>query len=146
MGRTLRRKGSLKTTYARIKNLLSGLKFTDEDSLASAVERLSAAVPAAGEPGRFRLSLGDPGDVDGRWRRTIPLEGGAVLNDDEGVPTGGADVEIRCAADTFWRMLDGSYPPVQAYRDGMARVRGDEALAKRLLRHLAGSEGSVDCT
>jgi putative sterol carrier protein len=60
-------------------------------------------------------------------------------------PTGQPDVEIRCSGETLWRMLDGSYSPVEAFREGQLRVRGDDDLAKRVLRHIAGPDGSVDC-
>jgi hypothetical protein len=55
------------------------------------------------------------------------------------------EVEVLASVETFWRLVDGSYSPVEAWRDGRLRIRGDEQLGKRVLRHLAGPEGKVDC-
>ncbi len=129
------------TRFARVRDLQSGLDRSSPDSLDAAVERVTDAVRSAGERGVLLVNLGGPGQGDARRQRPIPLSG-----DDPGTDTGGRpDVEIRCSDGTFWRMIDGSYSPVEAYREGKLRVRGDEPLAKRVLRHLAGPDGSVDC-
>jgi putative sterol carrier protein len=68
---------------------------------------------------------------------------GAQLRDGGG--DGSPDATVRCSAGTLWRLLDGSYSPVEAFRDGLMQLDGDERAAKRLLRHLAGPDGLVDC-
>jgi len=55
------------------------------------------------------------------------------------------DLEIITTRDVFDRLAGGSYSPVQAFRDGNMRVRGDIELGKRLLAHLAGSGTKIDC-
>jgi putative sterol carrier protein len=122
-------------------DLLAGLDGPGPDSMDAAVGRLAAAVPAAGHRGRLLLSLGSPDEVDARRLKSISLAAGEILDGASGRP----DLEIRCSDETLWAMLSGSFSPVEAFRDGKLRVRGDEQLGKKVLRHLAGPEGSVDC-
>jgi hypothetical protein len=127
--------------YARIASLLEGLDRSAPESVDTAMQRLAAAVPAAGQRGKILVNVGDADQADSRRHWTVPLDGAAK-------PAGAdpPDAEVRCSADTLWSLLDGTTSPVEAFLNGTIRVRGDERLLKRVLRHLAGPEGSVHCT
>jgi putative sterol carrier protein len=120
--------------YARLPDLADGLDRAAPTGLDSAIDRLRAAAKTAGEQRMLQLSIGGPG---GQARREVDV----AMADGAGTP----DVTVRCSADTLWRLLDGSYSPVEAFRDGQMQLDGDEKAAKRLLRHLAGPDGLVDC-
>ena len=47
-------------------------------------------------------------------------------------------------AESFRRIAEGSYSPVQAYLDGKIHLHGDVDLAKRVILHLAISGDQVD--
>lgn len=128
-------------TYARVPSLVEGLDRSADADLQKVMERVAAGVGDAGERGALQVSLG--ADEDGAERRgwTISLEGHEARAGRVERP----DVEMLASVETFWRLVDGSYSPVEAWRDGRLRVRGDEQLGKRVLRHLAGPEGKVDC-
>ena len=122
--------------YARLPDLAKGLDRKSPADLDSAVDRLRTAARTAGEQRVVQLSIGDP---HGQQRRDLDVPMA------EGQGGGSPDVTVRCSAGTLWRLLDGTYSPVEAFRDGLMQVDGDEKAAKRLLRHLAGPDGLVDC-
>ena len=128
--------------YARLPDLADGLDRAAPTGLDSAIDRLRAAAQTVGEQRVLQLSIGGPG---GQARREVDvaMADGAQLRDGGG--DGTPDMTVRCSADTLWRLLDGSYSPVEAFRDGLMQLDGDEKAAKRLLRHLAGPDGLVDC-
>lgn len=108
-----------------------------------AVKRFATAAGGAGESGTMRLSLGGPEEGDARREWVVSLdEGEAEERPDRSLRSA---IEVVTAPETFQRMAAGSYSPVQAFLDGLLRVRGDVGLGKRILRHLAGPEGRVDC-
>lgn len=125
------------TGLAVVRSLVDGP--TDDEE--AVVRRLGEAIGATGGGGCVQLSLGGPDEDAERREWRLPLDpappgaGG----------TGSGDVWLHTAPETFLAMAAGSYAPVQAYLDGRLRVRGDVDLAKRVLRHLAGPEGRVDC-
>jgi len=130
--------------YARVKNLVSGIEQTAPDSLDRAFERVHAAVQTSGEHGTLAVSVG--GGQGDPPRRVFPVTIGAGPADAGGPGSATpAKVTVLCSRATLWRLLEGSYSPVEAFRDGLMRVQGDDKLAKRLLRHLAGPDGLVDC-
>ena len=45
---------------------------------------------------------------------------------------------VILAYDSFARIADGSYSPVQAYLDGKLKLAGDVGLGRRIITHLAG--------
>lgn len=124
--------------YALVRSLTDANGSDAEET----VRRLAAEMTDAGESGSLRLSLG--GHEEGAERRAwmLSLDGGDA---EVGANGSSADVELLTALETFQRMADGSYSPVQAFLDGKLRVRGDVSLGKRILRHLAGPGGLVDC-
>jgi hypothetical protein len=130
--------------YARVKNLVSDIEQTAPDGMDRAFGRLHAAVQTSGEHGVLAVSVG--GGQGDPPRRVFPVTIGAGAAEAGGPgPAVRADATVLCSRATLWRLLEGSYSPVEAFRDGLMRVQGDEKLAKRLLRHLAGPDGLVDC-
>ena len=128
-------------TYARVRSLAEGLDREAGADLGKAVERIATATRDGGEHGALQLSLSAPGTGTQRQRWTVALETHRARVGSADRP----DVEILTSVETFWRLVDGSYSPVDAFRDGKLRIRGDAALGKRVLRHLAGPDGKVDC-
>jgi putative sterol carrier protein len=123
-------------TYALVRSLTDG----HGNDVDLTMELLANAISGVGEQGALQLSLG--GTDEGEQRRTW------TLSLDEGASADGSvtsDVTLLTAPETFQRMAEGTYSPVQAFLDGKLRVRGDIDLAKRILRHLAGPDGRVDC-
>jgi putative sterol carrier protein len=86
----------------------------------------------------LQLSIGEP---DGQARRDLDIAMDDGIQPGDGTP----DVTVGCSVNTLWRLLDGSYSPVEAFRDGLMFLSGDDKAAKRLLRHLAGPNGLVGC-
>ena len=129
--------------YARMRPLTPGHQGQMSPlDLESTVRRMSEQLGAAGERGTLRLAMGDNDGNAPREVWDIALVEGTARS---GEHAGGGDVEVLTAPATFAQFADGSYSPVQAFLDGKLRIRGDVDVAKRLLRHLAGPEGRVDC-
>ncbi|MCA1675343.1 MAG: SCP2 sterol-binding domain-containing protein [Actinobacteria bacterium] len=127
------------STYALVRSLTDG-QGSDVDLT---VERLATAVSDAGDRGSMQLSLGADEEGSERSVWTLSLDEATAKRSTTGSVA--SDITLLTAPETFQRMAEGSYSPVQAFLDGKLRVRGDMDLAKRILRHLAGPDGRVDC-
>jgi putative sterol carrier protein len=125
--------------YALVRGLTEG-HGSDADLV---MQRLATAIGGAGETGVMRLSLG--GDEEGSERSVWMLSLADATAERSANGSVASDVTLLTAPETFQRMAEGSYSPVQAFLDGKLRVRGDIDLAKRILRALAGPEGLVEC-
>jgi hypothetical protein len=55
-----------------------------------------------------------------------------------------ATLIVVTTAETFRRMVEGSYSPVQAYADGRLRFQGNVELGKQVIRHLAVSDAQLE--
>jgi putative sterol carrier protein len=128
-------------SYARVRDLADGLDRASDVDLDRVVTRIADAVRDAGERGVLQIDLGGDEEIETRRGWTVAL---ADRQSGRG-RVDLADVEVITSVETFWRLVEGSYSPVEAFRDGRMRVRGNEALAKRILRHLAGPDGRVGC-
>jgi putative sterol carrier protein len=126
-------------TYALVRSLTDG----PEIDVDSTMERLASALGDAGETGSMGLSIGGDDESSERSVWTLSLDQTTAQRGGNGSLA--SDVTLLTAPETFHRMATGSYSPVQAFLDGRLRVRGDIDLAKRILRHLAGPDGRVDC-
>jgi hypothetical protein len=103
------------------------------------IGRLAEAIGQMGETGTVRLRF-SPAPQAGE-RRSYVLHLAAA--DLDGASRN--QVELLLAPATLMMIASGAYSPVRAFLDGKLRVRGDVDLAKRVLRHLAGPDGRVDC-
>lgn len=54
------------------------------------------------------------------------------------------NLEVIMSSDTWMKIASGSYSPLEAFIQGKMRIRGDEALGKRILQRLASSDGKID--
>jgi putative sterol carrier protein len=126
--------------YARVRSVAEGIDRSAADGLDTVMARVAVATGAAGERGVLQVSLSHNGN-GGRHRWAVSLEDHQA----RAVGADRPDVEMLTSVETFWQLADGSYSPVEAFLNGRLRVRGDKQLGKRVLRHLAGPEGSVDC-
>lgn len=127
------------SSYALVRSLTDGQAGDPE----ATVRRFAETMAGAGESGTVRLSVGDPEEGGQRRAWMVSLDKGGV--EDGTDRSRRSDLELVTALETGQRMAEGSYSPVQAFLDGKLRVRGDVSLGRRILRHLAGPEGLVEC-
>ncbi len=116
--------------YVRLRSLIE----TPEDALGGVFQQIAAELPDGAGSVQFRVV----GDGEPRfWSANAGSEARAAKTDDPAL-------EIVAKGDTYRRMADGSYSPLEAFLDGKMRVRGDADLGKRLLRKLGQPGGIVD--
>ncbi len=117
-------------TYARLRSLTE----TPEDALGGVFKQVAAELPDSAGTVQFRVV----GDGEARyWSASAGSEARAAKADDPAL-------EIVATGETYRRMADGSYSPLEAFLDGKMRVRGDVDLGKRLVRKLSQPGGIVD--
>jgi putative sterol carrier protein len=95
----------------------------------------------------FLADAGEKGDLLFRLVGDGPRQYSVSLGKDK--PTVGrkADhpaLEVVVTAQVWQQIAAAEISPLTALIEGKLRVRGDLELGKRLLRHLAGSEGRVE--
>jgi hypothetical protein len=122
-------------TFMRLRRLTEG-GVDPAQGMAALAQRLQDL----GEQGvlQVRLVGADAGDESRFWS-IIAGEDSARAE-----RVGRPDLEIVTTAETWRRLTDGSYSPLDAFLDGKLRVRGDVDFGKRVLRHLGEPGGSVD--
>jgi putative sterol carrier protein len=59
-------------------------------------------------------------------------------------PASDAHVTILTAEETWAEIAAGRLSPLDAFGDGLLRLRGDMVLGSRVLKHLAGTPGRVE--
>jgi putative sterol carrier protein len=109
------------------------------DDIGGSLRRMASALSKARERGRIHLRLaGATGESV--WTVALGAKAPKVTAKAEGRPT----VEIVTREETWARIADGVLSPLEAFVTGKLRLRGDAALAKRLVRTLSGNEGETE--
>jgi putative sterol carrier protein len=99
---------------------------------------MSASLRQTRERGRIHFRILD---ATGRTDWTLELgKASKVVERAVGKPK----LEVVTRADTWHLIAAGELSPLEAFITGKLRLRGDVEMAKRIVRHLAISEGEID--
>ncbi len=119
--------------YMRLRSLIE----SPEDALGGAFTRIASELPGDSGSVQFRV-VGDGDDDEPRfWSASAGAAARAAATEEPAL-------EIVAKAETYRRMVDGSYSPLEAFLDGRMRVRGDIELGKQLLKRLGQPGGITD--
>jgi hypothetical protein len=122
------------TQYATLRDFVQDRAKRSPDELEHALQRAAKALADSGEEGLVQVRiLGEQGPRHFHFKLTPKR---CTLHMEEAEkPT----LELIGLEETAWSVLDGSLSPLEAFRQGKMRIRGDVALGRRLLRQIASS-------
>lgn len=114
--------------YARLLGPTDGIDGHTDEAIQSLITRFVDGVRDAGEHGVTRtLGVRDPDERVWGVSLHRPAQARREAVDRP-------DFEVVASVDTVRRMIDGSYSPVDAFRDGKLRIHG--AISPRVTRRL----------
>ena len=127
---------------------LRNLTVEANEPIERIVKRAAKQLHRLGDTGILQLRLIQPrGETDQKACFSISLSpAGAVLLEEVGMSRRSTDrptLAILTTTDSFRRIAEGSYSPVQAYLDGRLHLHGNVDLGKRIVLYLARAGGSV---
>lgn len=105
--------------YARLLGPIDGIEGNAEEAVPSLIERFVKDVRDAGEHGVMQLCGGNRDPDERLWG--ISLHRAARARGEE---VERPDFTVAASLDTCRRMIDGSYSPVDAFREGKLRICG----------------------
>jgi hypothetical protein len=120
--------------YARLPALVEP-GITD---IAASLKRLAELLASTGESATVNLHFVGVAGTQ-RWHLRLDPERTVAVEGEARNPT----LEVITRPDVWREIAAGSLSPLLAFGSGLARVRGDIGLAKRLLRSLATSPDAV---
>ena len=112
---------------------------TSRDDLRESFQQMGQILLEAKERTRIHFRLLDAGK---RVAWTLDVGAGKPTVQDKHV--GKAKLEIVTRTGTWGDIAQGKLSPLEAFVEGKLRVRGDIAMAKRLLKHLCESDGVIE--
>ena len=119
-------------SYIRLRDL--GMKAGE--SVKDVIQRNLSQLRGLNEKAVVQLRItGLDKQTPERYSIALTPSGASLQTQDFPKPT----LAAILSSDTFTRIANGSYSPVQAYVDGKLKLIGNVDVGKRLIRHMAGS-------
>ena len=122
--------------------VLKDLSFRGRVSPEETIKRMGELLSKSNLKGTFHLRIVDGGSVADAPVFRMNL-GGAKAAKAGAKAAAKSTVEVITTSATWSEIASGRLAPHDAFLGGRMRVRGNAGLAQRMLKHLAGSEGST---
>ncbi len=122
------------TQYATLRDFARVTVKRSPDGLKHTLEQVAKALADSGEKGLVQVRILGEQELRHFHFKLAPKRC-TLQTERVEKPT----LELIARNETAWNVLDGSLSPLDAFRQGKVRVRGDVALGLRLLRQLASS-------
>ena len=120
--------------YAVLRDFVQSKAKGPPKELEPTLRRLAKALGESGEEGLVQVRI--VGEQEPRrFQFKLTSKGCALEMKEAGKPT----LELIGREEAVWSILNGSLSPLEAFRRGVLRVRGDVKLGRRLLRQIASS-------
>jgi putative sterol carrier protein len=132
----VRRKSMSAESYVKLRRLSS----QEGEPIEKILQRATDELRGLREKASIQLRLVGSGSTGAQIYSIRLTPTGAHLHADTVTnPT----LVVIATTEAFYRMVEGSYSPLQAYLDGKMKLQGNVELGRRVIQHLAGSGTQV---
>ncbi len=124
--------------------VLKDLRSKGQASPEETIKRMGELLSKSNIKGTFHLRIVDGGSVADAPVFSVNLGGAKAAKAKAGAKAATkSTVEVITTSATWSEIASGRLAPHDAFLGGRMRVRGNAGLAQRMLKHLAGDEGST---